>query len=404
MISILPGRPREWKSSASASREFDVALAHAALLSRQALAAFLPQRHPRLRAQALRLRTSRDGPRRTLPRPTPMMAQYHRLKAEAGDALLFYRMGDFFELFFDDAKAAAATLDIALTARGADGGEPIPMCGVPVHSAEAYLARLIRAGHRVAIAEQIESPAEARKARGAKALVDRAIVRLVTPGHADRGDACSKRARPTGSPRWRSVGDDMGDRRGRHFDRAVRTGRVRAGRTEVRTGAARPGRDDRRRARCRELPTTAGKGGFDSLAGERALKQRFGVATLDGFGVAGPRRTGRGGRAAGLSRRDAEGRRRLPRRAAPDRARRRHMAIDPATRDSLEICRTQTGSVARAACSPTIDRCVTAPGRRMLGRRPVRAADRSPRDRGAAGAGAVVPRRAAAPRRACARR
>jgi DNA mismatch repair protein MutS len=98
--------------------------------------------------------------------PTPMMAQYHRLKDEAGDALLFYRMGDFFELFFEDAKAASACLDIALTKRGADAGEPIPMCGVPVHAAESYLARLIRAGHRVAIAEQIESPAEARKARG----------------------------------------------------------------------------------------------------------------------------------------------------------------------------------------------------------------------------------------------
>ena len=98
--------------------------------------------------------------------PTPMMAQYRRLKDEAGDALLFYRMGDFFELFFDDAKVAAACLDIALTKRGQDSGEPIPMCGVPVHSAESYLARLIRAGHRVAIAEQTESPAEARKARG----------------------------------------------------------------------------------------------------------------------------------------------------------------------------------------------------------------------------------------------
>src|SRR3982751_5771998 len=114
--------------------------------------------------------------------PTPMMAQYRRLKEEAGDALLFYRMGDFFELFFDDAKAASATLDIALTKRGEDAGEPIPMCGVPVHSAEAYLARLIKGGHRVAIAEQTESPAEARKARGSKTLVERAIVRLVTPG------------------------------------------------------------------------------------------------------------------------------------------------------------------------------------------------------------------------------
>src|SRR5689334_11699554 len=114
--------------------------------------------------------------------PTPMMAQYRRLKEEAGDALLFYRMGDFFELFFDDAKTAAACLDIALTARGEHDGEKVPMCGVPVHSAEGYLARLIKGGHRVAIAEQTESPAEARKARGSKALVDRAIIRLVTPG------------------------------------------------------------------------------------------------------------------------------------------------------------------------------------------------------------------------------
>lgn len=90
------------------------------------------------------------------PAPTPMMAQYLALKAQANDCLLFYRMGDFFELFFDDAKAAAATLDIALTSRGEHGGVPIPMCGVPVHSAEGYLARLIKAGHRVAIAEQTE--------------------------------------------------------------------------------------------------------------------------------------------------------------------------------------------------------------------------------------------------------
>src|SRR3954464_9234239 len=113
--------------------------------------------------------------------PTPMMAQYRRLKEEAGDALLFYRMGDFFELFFDDAKVAAACLDIALTSRGEHEGAPIPMCGVPIHAAEAYLARLIRAGHRVAIAEQVESPAEARK-RGAKSVVNRAIVRVVTAG------------------------------------------------------------------------------------------------------------------------------------------------------------------------------------------------------------------------------
>src|SRR6188508_1755002 len=115
------------------------------------------------------------------PAPTPMMAQYLALKAEAPDCLLFYRMGDFFELFFDDAKAASSCLDIALTARGEHEGKPIPMCGVPIHAAESYLARLIKAGHRVAIAEQTESPAEARK-RGSKTLVGRAIIRVVTAG------------------------------------------------------------------------------------------------------------------------------------------------------------------------------------------------------------------------------
>src|SRR5688572_29651360 len=113
---------------------------------------------------------------------TPMMAQYLALKREAGDCLLFYRMGDFFELFFDDAKTASAVLDIALTSRGEHLGAPIPMCGVPVHAAEGYLARLIKAGCRVAIAEQVESPEQAKKRGGAKALVARDIVRFVTAG------------------------------------------------------------------------------------------------------------------------------------------------------------------------------------------------------------------------------
>ena len=110
-----------------------------------------------------------------------MMAQYLGIKADCPDALLFYRMGDFYELFFDDAKAAAQCLDIVLTHRGQHQGQDIPMCGVPVHAADSYLARLIAAGHRVAIAEQTEDPAEARK-RGSKSVVQREIVRLVTPG------------------------------------------------------------------------------------------------------------------------------------------------------------------------------------------------------------------------------
>ena len=109
------------------------------------------------------------------------MVQYLELKAQYAEALLFYRMGDFYEMFFDDAVAAAEALDIALTKRGKHGGEDIPMCGVPVHAAEGYLLTLIRKGFRVAVCEQMESPAEAKK-RGYKSVVKRDVVRLVTPG------------------------------------------------------------------------------------------------------------------------------------------------------------------------------------------------------------------------------
>ena len=115
------------------------------------------------------------------PNVSPMMAQYWAIKAEHPEALLFYRMGDFYEMFFADAEAASAALDIALTKRGQHLGQDIPMCGVPVHAAEGYLLTLIRKGFRVAVCEQMEDPAEARK-RGAKSVVRREVVRLVTPG------------------------------------------------------------------------------------------------------------------------------------------------------------------------------------------------------------------------------
>ena len=112
---------------------------------------------------------------------TPMMAQYLGIKAGHPDALLFYRMGDFYEMFFDDAIAASAALDIALTKRGKHLESDIPMCGVPVHAAEGYLLTLIRKGFRVAVCEQLEDPADAKK-RGSKSVVQRGVVRLVTPG------------------------------------------------------------------------------------------------------------------------------------------------------------------------------------------------------------------------------
>ena len=112
---------------------------------------------------------------------TPLMTQYQEIKAANAEYLLFYRMGDFYELFFDDAAKAAEALDIALTKRGKHLGDDIPMCGVPVHAAEQYLEKLIRKGFRVAVCEQVEDPAEAKR-RGAKAVVKREVVRLVTPG------------------------------------------------------------------------------------------------------------------------------------------------------------------------------------------------------------------------------
>src|SRR6478672_2531283 len=212
---------------------------------------------------------------------TPMMAQYLALKAEAEGSLLFYRMGDFFELFFEDARVAAQCLDIALTARGEHEGAPIPMCGVPIHAAEAYLARLIKAGHRVAIAEQVESPAEARK-RGAKSVVNRAIVRVVTAGTLTEEALLDSRA-----ANWLVAVAKVGERYG------LAAADVSTGRFELASVA--PGALDAELARLgaaevvspEPLPAwevTERRNGFDSAGAENRLKQKFEVATLDGFG------------------------------------------------------------------------------------------------------------------------
>jgi len=294
--------------------------------------------------------------------PTPMMVQYRRLKEEAGDALLFYRMGDFFELFFEDAKVAAACLDIALTKRGEDSGEPIPMCGVPVHSAESYLARLIRGGNRVAIAEQVESPAEARKARGSKALVERAIIRLVTPG-----TLTEETLLESASANWLAAIGRAGE------EWAIAAADISTGRFEL----IACGPEDLAAELARLSPAEiiaeqevpgiaagAGKGGFDSLVGERVLKSRFGLATLDGLGS--PSRAELAAAGGLLSYLDATQKGASVLLDAPRRvARSSHMAIDAATRDSLELCRSVAGTTAGSLLGE-IDRCRTAAGRRLL--------------------------------------
>ena len=217
-----------------------------------------------------------------------MMAQYLALKREADDCLLFYRMGDFFELFFDDAKVASQVLDIALTSRGEHDGKPIPMCGVPAHSAEGYLARLIKAGCRVAIAEQIETPEEAKKRGGSKALVERGIVRFVTAGTLTEEALLE--------PRRANVLAAVCEVRGLVGLAACD---ISTGRMELEECA--PDAIDAALARVgaselvcpedwSEAPTDAiarPRGDFASDGGEARLKAVHGVATLDGFGQFG---------------------------------------------------------------------------------------------------------------------
>ncbi|HEX8535048.1 MAG TPA: DNA mismatch repair protein MutS [Allosphingosinicella sp.] len=290
-----------------------------------------------------------------------MMAQYLALKAEASDCLLFYRMGDFFELFFDDAKAAAACLDIALTARGEHEGEPIPMCGVPIHAAEAYLARLIKAGHRVAIAEQTESPAEARK-RGSKSVVSRAIVRVVTAGTLTEEALLDSRA-----ANWLAAVVKVGERCG------IAAADISTGRFELCSAA--PGALGAELARLGAAEIVAPepiegfdvqqrRQGFDSIAGERRLKERFGVATLDGFGAFD--RAALAAAGGLLFYLDEVARESLPFLRPPlGRPSDAHMMIDAATRESLEII-VSAGGTRAGSLLAAVDRTVTGAGARLL--------------------------------------
>ena len=297
-----------------------------------------------------------------------MMAQYLALKAEAQDCLLFYRMGDFFEMFFEDAKIAAACLDIALTARGEHDGVPIPMCGVPVHAAEGYLARLIKAGHRVAIAEQIESPAEAKqraKNHGGKTLVGRAIIRVVTAGTLTEEALLDAR-----TANWCvAVGEAAGGV-------AIAAADVSTGRFElIECSAAGLGAELARLSPAETIASEASafaeaatmlrpKGDFDSGAAERRIKDLYGVATLDGFGQFSRAGLAAAGGLIAYLDHTAKGSLpflRPPRIAHATQA----MAIDAATRESLELTQTAKGT-RKGSLLDAIDRTVTGGGARLL--------------------------------------
>nr|WP_157216123.1 DNA mismatch repair protein MutS [Sphingomonas formosensis] len=293
-----------------------------------------------------------------------MMAQYLSLKAQVPDCLLFYRMGDFFELFFDDAKAASATLDIALTARGEHQGQPVPMCGVPAHSAEGYLARLIKGGHRVAIADQTETPAQA-KARGSKSLVGRAIVRVVTAGTLTEEALLDSR-----SANWLTAIAPVGGVVG-IASADISTGRFELAEIAPAALDAELARldaaeliapDSMAEAPAHALPCPAGR--FDSAAAERRLKTLFGVATLDGYG--GFSRAELAAAGGLISYLDTAGQGSLPFLQPPERRRSGdHMMIDAATRESLELTQASGGG-RRGSLLDAIDRTVTGAGARLL--------------------------------------
>lgn len=308
---------------------------------------------------------------------TPVMAQFLAAKASQPDAIVFFRMGDFYELFFKDAEIASKALGITLTRRGKHQGQDIPMAGVPVHALDGYLARLIRQGFKAAICEQLEAPSEARK-RGSKAVVHRDIVRVVTPGTLTEDSLLDAR----GANRLAAV--------------SVRKGRAAVAVVELSAGSVdavacsledlgatlasfRPSEvlvPDRLFSDEATKAALDGSGGVvqalpQALAepvGARARVERlYGVASLDGFGafeeaevsalglIAAYLETTQAGKIPALS----------PPRRSGDSG---FLAIDPATRLSLEIDRTQRGE-REGSLLACIDRTVTSGGARALAER-----------------------------------
>jgi DNA mismatch repair protein MutS len=294
-----------------------------------------------------------------------MMAQYLALKRQAEGCLLFYRMGDFFELFFDDARTAAAVLDIALTSRGEHEGAPIPMCGVPVHSAESYLARLIRAGQRVAIAEQVETPEEAKKRAGSKALVARDIVRFVTAGtltedallEPRRANVLAAVCEVRGACGIARVDISTGQMELEECaSKDVGAALARLGPSEV---VAPEGWND-----SPEGAIARPRADFASDGGNERLCRAHGVATVDGFGsFTRPMLAAAGGLLAYL---DHVGRGAMPLLLPPvARDGGGTLAMDAATRASLEIVESSQGGRAGSLLG-AIDRCATGAGARQL--------------------------------------
>src|SRR5829696_8367948 len=314
-------------------------------------------------------------------RVTPMMEQYVEIKAANPDCLLFYRMGDFYELFFDDAEVASRALGIVLTKPGKHLNRDIPMCGVPVVRAEEYLHRLIALGHRVAVCEQLEDPAEARK-RGPKSVVRRDVVRLVTAGtltedtllDARRNNYLGAIARARSSSEaslfalaWIDI--STGEFRLTECDRpglAAELARLEPSEIIVSDALYSDGEIG---AWLRSLPAVMplARDLFDGATAERRLADYFGVATTEAFGAFSRLELTAAAACVTYVERTQLGRR--PPLSPPTReAQGATLKIDAATRTNLELVRTLAGTE-RGSVFAAIDRTVTASGSRMLAQR-----------------------------------
>jgi DNA mismatch repair protein MutS len=308
---------------------------------------------------------------------TPSMAQYLEIKTANPDSLLWYRMGDFYELFFNDAVIAAEALGIVLTKRGKHLGEDIPMCGVPVVRADEYLQRLIRQGHRVAVCEQLEDPAEARK-RGSKAVVRRDVVRLVTPGTLTEDALLDAKARNYLTAVFAGPGEAE--------EYALASLDISTGEFEVGLVAAAdlggelvrllPGEiiavdgvvGDPDIQRTSDLISAAltpmAAAAFDSLAGERMMREYLGVGDLGAFGTFKRSELAAVGALLKYVELTQIGQRptiRPPRRSGSGAT----MLIDAASRASLELLKSTSGDK-QGSLLASIDRTVTGPGTREL--------------------------------------
>ncbi|MFA7457255.1 MAG: DNA mismatch repair protein MutS, partial [Micavibrio sp.] len=302
---------------------------------------------------------------------TPMMAQYHALKAQYPDCLLFYRMGDFYEMFYEDAVKAAECLDITLTKRGKSDGGEIPMCGVPFHSYEPYLAKLIRSGFRVAICEQTETPEEAKKRGGYKALVNRDVVRVVTQGTLTEDTLLSPRENnylaaicETGGQyglAWLdlSTGEFLIQPPSK-AQLAASIDRIMPSEILVQDRIAAMDAF----ALHKNILTPQPSSLFDSQNAQKRLEALFGVGTLESFGAMSRAEIAAAGALIDYVNRTQKGK--MPRIDRPRQVTAGAvMDIDPATRRSLELTRTQTGE-RRGSLLDCIDRTVTGAGARLL--------------------------------------